>query len=382
MKESDSDPIEALLARARRSSETDPPCAVQVALFRHGESLAFETFGRAHFGGEAPGERDADATTLFCIYSVTKAITAGATLLVLQDGLLRLSDPVVDYLPEFGSNGKDAVTVEQLLTHTAGFPGERFAHVDWEDPALRRAHFASWKLEWPPGSRFVYHGASSMWVLAELISRVTGSDYREFMRARIFEPLGLHDLFVGLPDAEEHRVADVITVGQPMSEAKRARSPVDAPVIGPEIAAQGNSPESRRAGSPGGGGIATARDIARYYQGLLADAAGRGSGIWRPETLQDAWQIRNPDLVDPMTGQPALRGLGFVIAGQEGRMWRGFADGCSPRAFGHMGAGGQISWADPETGLSFAFLTSGAQQDAARQGVNGFKLSTLAAACT
>ena len=82
-----------------------------------------------------------------------------------------------------------------------------------------------------------------------------------------------------------------------------------------------------------------------------------------------------------MTKRPALRGLGVVVAGEEDRMWRGFADACSPRAFGHMGAGGQISWADPETGLSFAFLTNGAQRDPRRQGAQGFRLSTLAAAC-
>ncbi len=80
-----------------------------------------------------------------------------------------------------------------------------------------------------------------------------------------------------------------------------------------------------------------------------------------------------------MTNQPALRGLGVVIAGPEGKMWRGFSEECSPRAFGHMGAAGQVSWADPETGLSFAFLTNGAHRDAARQGANGFRLSTLAA---
>ena len=72
---------------------------------------------------------------------------------------------------------------------------------------------------------------------------------------------------------------------------------------------------------------------------------------------------------------------GRVIAGPEGKLWRGFSEDCSARAFGHMGADGQISWADPKTGLCFVFLTNGAQKNAARQGANGFRLSTLAAAC-
>ena len=69
------------------------------------------------------------------------------------------------------------------------------------------------------------------------------------------------------------------------------------------------------------------------------------------------------------------------MAGETGKIWRGFAEQCSPRAFGHMGAGGQVSWADPESGLSFVFLTSGAQRNPALQGITGLRLSALAAAC-
>ncbi len=95
----------------------------------------------------------------------------------------------------------------------------------------------------------------------------------------------------------------------------------------------------------------------------------------------DAWAPRNVEFVDEMTRQVALRGLGVVLAGEQGKVWRGFADGCSARAFGHMGAGGQVSWADPESGISFVYCTNGAQQNPARQGLIGFKLSTLAVAC-
>jgi CubicO group peptidase (beta-lactamase class C family) len=373
--------ISALLAAAGKSSETYPPCATQVALARHGELLAFETFGRAHFGGEAPGEQDADAQTLFVIYSVTKAIFSGACLLGLQDGLFALADKVSEHVPEFAARGKEAVTIEQLLTHTAGFPAARLPSPDWEDRARRLAHFAKWRAEWEPGSRFTYHGVATMWVLAELLTRCSGIDYRDFIRQRMLEPLGLRDTFIGLPDSEIGRVADVILVGAPSKNGRRGETMVDAPVVGEALAREGNDPAWRRTGSPGSGGIATAADVALYYQALLADARGNGAGIWRAHTLEDAWRVRNPEFLDPMTRQPALRGLGFVMAGAEGRIWRGFAEECSARAFGHMGAGGQVSWADPESGLSFAFLTNGAQQDPRRQGANGVRLSTLAARC-
>ena len=80
-----------------------------------------------------------------------------------------------------------------------------------------------------------------------------------------------------------------------------------------------------------------------------------------------------------MTKQPALRGLGVVVAGAEERAFRGFANACSPRAIGHMGAGGQVAWADPQTGLSFAYVTNGAWRNPVHQGAQGLALSTLAA---
>jgi CubicO group peptidase (beta-lactamase class C family) len=135
-------------------------------------------------------------------------------------------------------------------------------------------------------------------------------------------------------------------------------------------------------GSPGGGAIATAADLTRFYQAILADWRGDdGPGIWRRAVLEDAFRVHFPDFIDPMTKQPALRGLGVVIAGAEGAIWRGFSPRCSARSIGHMGAGGQIAWADPESGLSFAYLTNGADRDAARQGGRGLRLSTLASKC-
>jgi CubicO group peptidase (beta-lactamase class C family) len=166
-----------------------------------------------------------------------------------------------------------------------------------------------------------------------------------------------------------------------MSEEARAVSPVDAPVIDADDLCSINQPENRRLSWPGGGGIATAAAVALFFDGLLADWRGDGAGIWQRKTLEDAWTPRQVDLIDPMTGQPARRGLGVVTAGAEGKIWRGFPENVSSRSFGHMGAGGQVAWADPETGLCFAYCTNGAQQDAARQGARGFRLSTLAASC-
>jgi CubicO group peptidase (beta-lactamase class C family) len=338
---------------------------------------AFGCFGRAPC--EA-GERDVGPDTLFSLFSVTKALTASAVWILLAEGRLALDQRVADWIPAFAAEGKQGITVEHLLTHTAGLPRAPFETLDWNDPERRWARFDSWRLEWPPGSRFVYHGSSGMWVLAELIGCAAGQDFRELIRARITGPLVL-DLHLGLPASEHGRVARVVAVGEPASTAAAAPAPVDAPVIPDEMYETFNRADVQRVGNPGGGAIGTAAAVAMFYQAILADWRGDGPGIWSRPVLEDAFRVRFADFVDPMTKQPALRGLGVVTAGDSGAIWRGFSPHCSARSIGHMGAGGQIAWADPESGLSFAYVTNGAERDAVRQGGRGLRLSTLASEC-
>ena len=375
----DEDGVARLFEAVAQEVARAPACAAQVALGRDGVLGAFGCFGRAPFGA---GEREAGPDSLFSVFSVTKALTASAVWLLLQDKQLCLDQKVADWIPAFEQHGKQAITVEHLLTHTSGLPTAPFETLEWEDREQRLARFESWWLEWPPGTRFVYHGSSSMWVLAELICRVSGRDHRELIRERITGPLGLADLYLGLPASEHGRVARVVPVGEPASEAGGAPSPVDAPVLPDEMYETFNRADVQAVGNPGGGAIATAAAIAMFYQAILADWRGSdGPGIWSRPALEDALRVRFPDFIDPMTKQPALRGLGVVIAGSEGAIWRGFSPKCSARSIGHMGAGGQVAWADPESGLSFAYLTNGAERDAVRQGGRGLQLSLLASRC-
>jgi CubicO group peptidase (beta-lactamase class C family) len=369
--------LDALYARIEKAVGRHDGCGAQVALARGGRVAAFRAFGSARFAGEL---RAAERSSLFAVFSVTKAFVSSATWILLADGTLGLGDRVVDHIPEFGRNGKQAVTVEHLLTHTAGLPNAHLLPGEWLSEERRLARFGDWKLEWAPGSRFTYHGSSSMWVLAQLITQRTGTDYRDFVRTRIFEPLGLTDLFIGLPEEQHGRVAEVVAVGEPMSQDQRAIASVDAPTLTDEMVTWVNGSEARRIGSPGGGGIGTAADVALFYQGVLACLDSARGGPWQPASVADACTPRNVDFVDPMTNSPALRGLGLVIAGGEDRIWRGFAPNNSARAIGHMGAGGQVAWGDPATGISFAFVTNGAERNAARQGANGIRLSNIAAA--
>ena len=355
-----------------------PSCAAQVAIGRSGVLGAFGCFGRAPL---LAGEREAGPDMLFSLFSVTKALTASAVWILLEEKRLSLDQKVAEWIPAFERHGKHVITVEHLLTHTAGLPRAAFETLDWEDPERRLERFDSWRLEWPPGSRFVYHGSSSMWVLAELIRLASGQDHREMIRERITGPLGLADLYLGLPTSEHARVAEVVPFGERASATDGAPSPVDAPVLPDEMYASFNRANVQAVGNPGGGAIGSAAGVAMFYQAILADWRGSGPGIWSRDTLEDACRVRNADFVDPMTKQPALRGLGVVTAGEEGGIWRGFAPRCCARSIGHMGAGGQVAWADPESGLSFAYVTNGAERDAVRQGSRGLQLSVLASKC-
>ena len=218
------------------------------------------------------------------------------------------------------------------------------------------------ELEWEPGSRFVYHPSSAHWVLAQLAESVTGLEFRTFVRQSLLGPLGIDSLRLGPTPGEQVDVLDVVGVGDPVTPAELEEL---GGSIGLDVSAVGvsevdlllhNDPGVRAVGQPGGGAVGRAADLAMYYQALLADPAG----IWRPEVLAAGTAEVRCDLVDPMTGAPANRTLGLVLAGDDdGAMLRGFASTNSSRAFGHMGAGGQVAWADPRTGLSFAYLTNG-----------------------
>jgi len=373
--------LEALAARARRDVEDGALPSCQLAVARHGRLGFVASYGRVTHEGV---ERAAGDDTLYVIFSCTKAITSAATWLLWQDGLLGWDERVADVVPEFGTNGKQAVTVEQLLLHTAGFPHAPFAPLDWDDRAKRLARFARWRTEWEPGSRFEYHPSQTMWVLAELIERRSGEDFRAFIRRRVTAPLGLSDLHVGCDDAVHPRVADVVHVGTALTPAELARLGVavdPANEVNEENLSRFNRRDVRAVGVPGGGAVANAASLALFYQGLLGCPPPGGSAPWKPETLREATRVRTGDLVDPMLRRRANRGLGIVVAGDEDRPFRGFGRTQSPAAFGHMGAGGQVAWADPATGISFAYLTNGHDRNVLKPGARGVGLSARAAVC-
>jgi CubicO group peptidase (beta-lactamase class C family) len=367
----DSAKLEALFERARRDVEDGTLPSAQVAVARRGRLAGLRTFGSAVQGGELKPATDA---TLYTIFSSTKAIVAAAIWTLFEDGLLRLDERVAEIIPEFGTNGKDVVTVEQTLLHIGGFPLAPLGPGSWETREGRLAAFSRWRLNWEPGSRFEYHATSAHWVLCEIIERRTGVEYRQYIRQRILDPMGLSDLYVGLPAEQNARVAEVVHVAPPDPSL-----PVGE--VTPEAILRFNEPSVRAVGVPGGGGIATAAQLALFYQPLInGGTTASGTRIMKAETIAFATQPRTQEFHrDAIFNIPVNRALAVVVAGDDPAR-RGFGNNASPRAFGHGGAGGQIGWGDPESGISVGYCTNGfASIDSIR--ARGRAISTLAASC-
>src|SRR5215469_9272349 len=132
------DKVQALMDRAERDVKEGILPACQVAIARKGKIAAMKTFGRAVQGGV---EKPATDETVFVAMSATKAITSSALWLLIQEGKIGISDPIVKYVPEYGTNGKEATTVEQLRIHTAGIPTAPGSFSDWGDRKRRLERF-------------------------------------------------------------------------------------------------------------------------------------------------------------------------------------------------------------------------------------------------
>ena len=355
------DALKSLLDRARLDVEEGNVPSCSLAVLRHGELVAAEAYG------------EATTETRYVVFSATKPFVAAAIWSLLGEGALDLDQRIAELVPEFGTNGKDVITLEQVLLHTSGFPHGPLASLAGATSAGRCAAFAKWRLNWEPGTAYEYHPTSAHWVLAEVIERVTGDDYRDVVEARVTAPIGLPRV-LGADDQDG--VARLEVRGEPASpdELEAAIGVRELPVteVTDDALLSFNDPDVRRVGVPGGGGVMRAVDLAAFHQWVLASDD--------PVVVDARSRVRN-DLPDRWMGVPANRGLGLVIAGDDGRAAaRGFGRAVRPRTFGHNGAAGQIAWADPDTGLSFAYCTNGLDAHKVREWKRTAALSNRAAA--
>ena len=349
--------FDPMLEAARKLVDDGITPACQLAVARDGEVVCFETFG------------EATNATRFCVYSATKPIVASAMWLLIGDGSIDPSLPVEHYIPEFATNGKEVITVEQVMLHTSGFPNAPMDPVEGGDAVTRVKRFTEWRLEWKPGTRFEYHAGSAHWVLAELIERASGVDFRDFIETRVCAPNGLPRA-LGIAPQHQNDIAPGVPLGT---------APDDSPATTRVDVSMLDLPEARAAGVPGGGGIMTAATMALFYQALLHDK----NHVWDAAVLKDAKENVRCSFPDPLMQVAANRSLGLVIAGDDGLhqfRYGMFGKDNSPGTIGHAGAHCQVAWADPATGVSFSFVKNGLQADMMGDALNVIPITDAAAA--
>ena len=325
-------PLQHLDRLIRHHIEEGRYPGAQIALARHGKLALFRSYGNAR---TEPRQELAADDTLFLLFSQTKVLT------LIEEGKLSFMDRIADHLPEFAQRGKGEITLHQVMTHQGGFPSGDVTKATWTDHARMRVEVCDFSLDWTPGTRLQYHPRAAHLTQAMVIEAVTGRDYRDVIRDNVLAPLGLdRDIYVGVPPSEQNRCADTY-----------APEPRD------------NSAEFKSAGMPSGGGYATARGMAAFYQMLLGRGRLGNVRLLSPRLVSYVSRSHTGERGDDaMNGIPMHRGLGPHVRGDSDRI-RGLGTIGAPETFGHGGAGTSYSWADPTSGVSFTYITNFAVPD-------------------
>jgi CubicO group peptidase (beta-lactamase class C family) len=297
--------------------------------------------------------RRVDSKTLFNVYSVTKAVTATALHIQAERGFVDYDRPIADYWPEFAAHGKAAATVRHALTHRAGIPQmpegvtpELMCDWDYMVGAIAELEPLA-----PPGEKTLYQSMTFGWIVGEIVRRsdLQNRNFRDFVLQEICAPLGLEDLWIGVPDAVEDRIAVMSDANAddpppPLATLFSRSMPPQVALI-PSVFER---PDVRRACIPGVGGIFNACDEARFWAMLAEGGELDGVRLLSKERVAAFSTCRdNGDEPDPVM-------FGAPIPISVGGYWLGGDRVTSPRAIWHPGAGGSIGWADPDHRLAVA----------------------------
>ena len=307
------------------------------------------------------------ADTLVLIWSATKGLGSACLLHALQENVVGLDRSVADLWPQFAQQGKDKITLAQLLSHQAGLAAleENVDVTDYE--AVIRALEEQAPL-WPPGTAHGYHARTFGFLLDELVRRITQTSLGSYWREVFGEPLAL-DLWIGLPNEQNSRVAtiyaakaggdarpaqfyrDLVTPGTLVRKAFTSPAGLHA-VIGM------NSPAIRSLSLVSLGGIGNAASLAKFYAMLANGGELEGKRFFTRETL--SWMTTTlVSGMDRIFQIPTAFSAGFMKDPPETQR-RIF--GPSQLAFGHPGAGGSHAFADPESNLAFAYVMNQMEQ--------------------
>lgn len=337
--------LEPLRATLEQHLADGRDIGASLAMTIQGEEVADLWGGWANEERNRPWERD----TLINVYSTTKTIMALCALLLADRGELDFDDPVMRYWPEFGAAGKEGVRVSHLLAHSAGLSGWREPMTindlyDWQKATELLAKQSPF---WEPGTAPGYHGLTQGYLVGEVVRRITGLPIGRFFRQELGEPAGI-DFHIGLPEEEDHRVADLIPFPSDMSLQWSAQSALEVNfATNPPINPLDTRTRAWRAAEiPAGGGHGNARSVARAMAILANGGWLDGKRFLTEAGCREALkpQIEGWDLV---LGEPVRYGLGFglspMVPGGDGVAFWG-------------GLGGSLAIVDFDAGTSFSYV--------------------------
>ncbi len=312
--------------------------------------------------------RDGDAwteDTVSIVFSCTKGATALCAHMLVDQGKLDLNAKVADYWPEYACNGKEETTVAMMLDHSAGVPHVRPKVKDggYNDYEYMVGLVEKEEAFWVPGTRNGYHGVTFAWTVGELVHRASGRRLGEFFADEVAGPLGF-DFWIGTPEAVEPRIADMIPT-LPDADAPMTRF-TQAVMTDPTSPAHlfllngggfnFNSREAHAAEIGSANGITNGRGLAAMYAPLANGGSLNGVTLVGADTLARMGRVAMATHDDATLLVPSRFALGFMKS-MDNRAC-GVPDASailSDQAFGHVGMGGSIGFADPSTAMSFGY---------------------------
>lgn len=344
-----------VLAEFRRNFEERKEQGASVAITHQGRMVVDLWGGLANAQtGEVWG-RD----TISIVYSCTKAATALCLHMLVDQGKVAYETPVGDIWPDFATAGKEATTVGMMLTHTSPVPHvaepiRKGGLADWD---YMTARVAAEPAHWEPGTRQGYHGLTYAWTVGQLVRLISGIPLGQYFRENVAEPLGL-DFCIGLPESDEPRVAPMIAADP--AEVNFAsdffRKATTEPGSLPNLfltnqgGANFNSREIHAAEIGSANGITNARGLAGMYTPL----ANGGGALLSPDRVLRMGRVCAATQSDAVLCQPMRFAMGFM-ATTDNRATGGDSLILGESAFGHVGMGGSVGFADPAAGLAMGY---------------------------
>lgn len=340
-------------------------CVCDGAVFivaRHGKVVLFETCGRTDIANDRATRPD----DVFFMMSISKQFTAVRVLMDIERGKFALTTPICEVIEEFACKGKHNVTVWNILTHTSGLNTEipfgltpdKLASIEDVTAAMSND-----RLFMRPGKMVSYNALVSASLLATMVQRLDDRNrpYRRILAEDLFEPLGMTDTALGLPEMLKDRLVPI---------AVRDKTPG---LFDPMLLEAINFLIAEDSEFPAGGAISTAPDVFRFAEMLRRGGELDGARVLAPETVRLATTIqtggKSNTLNDYMVEVhgwpefPANLGLSFFIRGA-GVFPCPLGQTTSPGTFSGMGTGSTMFWVDPERDLTFVFLSAGLLEDA------------------